>query len=135
MRRTLFWTSIYASIGFAVIGVWNVLYDFQHSVNVDPNHAPSYQTFIAIMTNQDQIIINQQITHTMILLVLIFLFVRLYYEKHPREGPIVNVLPTKLKEDYHDIPAEYFDDARKKSIEDRKAGYSNIVNQNTKRQT
>jgi hypothetical protein len=132
MRRTLFWTGVYCTAAFFIIGMYNVWYDQVTRTTLQSLGHPTFSEALKIVTdNQQQVINNQQLTHVLAIAIVIFLLVRFYYEKHPSESPARAIMSsmTKTKEEitfeHPDISKDYYEDPKKKSVEDRK---QDIVN-------
>lgn len=112
MRKTLFWTAVYSIIGFTILTIYNIF--FLHNLEVDD----SATRFFALTA-------NQQISHSMTMVILILLIVELYYTKKERPRGVQlnlgNATASKdeIKEQHPDIPESYFEDPTRKSINDR----------------
>lgn len=111
MRLTLFWTFLYSTIGFIGLTIFNMLL-LNHPIIKDEGLV-------------DNILVNQQLTHIIGILVLAFLIVHFYYEKHPRGQ--FNAKKSEIKAEHPDIPDTYFEDPKDQSIDQR---YTRIVNDN-----
>jgi len=116
MRKTLFWTAIYSTAAFTVLTIYNIY--FLHNLEVDDNTT----RFFAITA-------NQQISHSIALVILILLVVELYYQKKVVGGPKITLgtaytSKEEVKSIHPDIPESYFEDPTSKSVEDRINGNS-----------
>lgn len=110
MRLTLFWTFFYSTLGFTGLTLFNILI-LNHPLIKDQGL-------------NDNIYINQQLTHIIGILILSFLVVHFYYEKHPRGQ--FSVKKTQIKQEHPDIPETYFEDPKTESVDDR---VTRIVNE------
>jgi hypothetical protein len=116
VRKTLFWTAIYSTVAFAVLTFYNIF--FLHNLEVDDNAT----RFFAITA-------NQQISHSIALVILILLVVELYYQKKAIGGPQIHLgkaytSKEEVKSIHPDIPESYFEDPKEKSVADRINGDS-----------
>lgn len=123
MRLTLFWTFFYSTIGFTLLTIFNVAL-MTHPLLPDSGL-------------DDNIFVNQQLTHIIGIVIMMFLFVHFYYEKHPRGQ--FSKKQAELHEEHPEIPKEYFQDPSIESVEDRskkmeiieKNHQQELVNDNT----